>query len=174
MPDEQQATETAEPKKKSPLKLVAIVATLMILEAAAVAALLMVTGAPSEASAGIEGEGVADGERIAEVELVNTRFQNMATGRVWDWQTEIYLKVREKNRERVERLHEQRRAEILEGVATIFRRAQFSHLKEPGLQTISRQVTGYVQEVFGNDPADGSPYVERIVIPKCDGYPADF
>lgn len=173
MADQHNATEMQDTKPKSPIKLVVIVVGLMVVEAVGIATLLMMTGAPS-ANAEIEGQHAADGEAMTEIELVNTRFQNMATGRVWDWQAEIHLKVRQRNRERVEQIHEQRRAEILEGVATIFRRAQFSHLKEPGLQTISRQITAYVQDVFGNDPADGSPYVERIVIPKCDGYPADF
>jgi hypothetical protein len=62
---------------------------------------------------------------------------------------------------------------VLTEIATIFRQAQHSQLKEPGMQTITRQVAKYLDTVFGEDP-EGEPYIQRVLVPKCDGYPADF
>ena len=91
---------------------------------------------------------------------------------MWVWDTEIVLKVRSKNEEHVTKQLEERAAEIKEGISQIFRRAQHSQLKEPGLETINRQVSTFVQQVLGKD-ADGKERLERIVIPKCKGFPAD-
>ncbi|MCB9846183.1 MAG: hypothetical protein H6811_09385 [Phycisphaeraceae bacterium] len=170
-----QPQDLASSKKKSPILVIAIVAGLMVVEGAGVALFMAMSGAPSQAgAAGIAGTDEADGEALQEVELFRGRFQNLATGRVWDWEVEIFLKVREKYVDKVRSTMERRKAEINEGLARIFRKSQHNQLKEPGLQTISRQVTAYMLEVFGADPADGVPYVERVLLPKCDGYPADF
>ena len=176
MSDEQPQAETTETeKKKKPIMLIAMVAGLMLAEGVAVFALVSMTSAPSSASAAsLEGLDENSEEIVEELELLKGRFQNMSTGRVWDWQTEIYLKVRKKYREHAEKILERRKAEINEGISRIFRRAQHAQLKEPGLDSISRQVNAYVLEVFGTDPASGEPYIERAVIHKCDGYPSDF
>lgn len=169
-------TPAPEAKKKSlPIKTIAIVAVIMLLEGVGVFALVSMTGAPSSAKAAMLAEGdEAAGEVVEEVELIKSRFQNLSTGRVWDWQTEIFLKVRQKNRQHVEKTLERRRAEISEGISRIFRRAQHAQLSEPGLSSITRQVDAFILDIFGTDPADDSPYVERVLIPKCDGYPSDF
>ena len=67
---------------------------------------------------------------------------------------------------------ENKAAEIKEGVAMIFRRAQHSQLKEPGLETINRQISAYVNQAIGKD-AEGHERVVRVVIPKCRGFPGD-
>lgn len=159
-------------KKKPPIIMLAVVAILMLAEAGVVYVVAsMTSGGSNVAAAELEGE-VAEGDELVEVELIADQFQNTQSGRVWEWQTEIYLKVRKKNLEGprgVTATLESRNAEIKEGIALIFRRAQHKHLQEPGLQTISRQVTAYVNEVFGKD-ADGLPRVERVVIPVCKGF----
>ena len=159
-------------KKKPPIVLLAVVAILMLAEAGVVYVVASMTSGGSNASATeLEGE-VAEGDELVEVELLADQFQNTQSGRVWEWQTEIYVKVRQKNLEGprgVTLTLERRNAEIKEGVALIFRRAQHKHLQEPGLQTISRQVSAYINEVFGND-ADGLPRIERVVIPVCKGF----
>ncbi len=175
MPEEEaQAQEATSEKKKSPIKLIAVIAALMLIEGVAVFAVVSMTAPKAADAADLNDLDDQPGEALTEVELVKTRFQNLSTGRVWDWQTEIYLKVREKNLEHVNEVLERRKAEIMEGISRIYRRAQHAQLREPGLQSISRQVEAFVQEIFGNDPADDTPYVERVIIPKCDGYPSDF
>jgi len=160
-------------RKPSNLKVILVAAALMLVEAVAVVGFMMMTGGGADAEATELASGTAESEKTVEVELVQTRFQNMATGRVWDWQTQIYLKVLAGNEGKVRSLLERRRAEIHAAIAKIFRKATHSQLKEPGLQTITRQVSQYVHEVFGEDP-EGAPYVEQVLIPQCDGYPADF
>ncbi len=167
--DKSKETQQAGPGRKVPI----VVAALMLLEGAAVFGLVKFLGAgPSEAEAKLLGEEQAGEEAPVEVLLVNDTFQNMQTGRVWEWRVEIYLRVRQKNVAEVTRVQERDAAAIKEGVALIFRRAHDRHLREPGLETVQRQVATYVNEVFGTDP-DGIPRVERVIIPQCKGFPAD-
>jgi len=176
MADEAKATEANETEGKGglSLKAILIVAAIMLVEGVAVVGLLKMTGGPSAAAASeLAGEEGADWESVIEIPLIEDRFQNMQSGRVWLWETSIVLKVKNKNKELVEKRLERRKNEIHEGVSLIFRRAQDRHLKEPGLETITRQLNRYIEDVFGVD-ADGMPRVERVIIPKCKGFPADF
>jgi flagellar basal body-associated protein FliL len=160
-------------KKSLPIKAVAIVGALMLVEGAAVVLVMRMTS-PTHASAEevVEIKDQTDGEALVEIPLVSEKFQNMQTGRVWIWDADIVLKVRAKNQAAVEKTLEARAAEIREGVGMIFRRAAHSHLKEPGLETLNRQLTSFVDEVLGKD-AEGKSRLERVVIPKCRGFPAD-
>jgi len=161
-------------KRKAPLKVIIVVAGLMLVEAVAVVGLVMLTsGGPQQASADeLEGQQLADEERLVEIELINDTFQNRNSGQSWMWQTELYLQVRNKNKAHVEKTLEERKAEIAEGVRLIISKAQDRHLKEPGNETIRRQLTAYINDVFGTDAA-GDPRVERLIIAKFDGFPAE-
>lgn len=170
---EQQTEEESKPSKGG-IKVIAIIAVLMLLEGAGVVVFMTMTSGGSHASARmLAGQDESIDNATTEVELIETRFQNMQTGRVWDWETSIYLKVPDANIEHVQEELDQHKAEIHEGIARIFRRAQHAQLKEPGLQTLTRQLTSYLDSVLGTD-ADGNSYFERVLIPQCDGYPADF
>ena len=166
--------EQATPKKGLPIKTVGIVAAIMALEAVGVFFFVSATGhKPQDAGAQtIHGAEQADLDATVEIPLVEDKFQNMQTGRVWVWDAEIVLKVKARNEKYVTTELERRSAEVKEGVAMIFRRAPHSQLKEPGLETVNRQLQSYVAEVLGKDP-DGKDRVDRIVIPKCKGFPAD-
>lgn len=176
MADEE--TKEASPeggeKKKGGKMLPIIVGALMLVEGVAVfGAVKVLGGGPKNADASeVEGAEAAAEEAPTELELVKDSFQNMQTGRVWEWKVEIYLRVRAKNVDEVKRVQERDAATIKEGVAMIFRRASDRHLREPGLETITRQITAYINEIFGSD-ADGIPRVERVIIPECKGFPAD-
>lgn len=172
MPDEENQTETPSAPKKNK-KLPILVAGLMLVEAVVVFGVVKVLGGgPSSAEAALAGEELAGEQAPVEVLLVNDAFQNMQTGRVWEWRVEIFLRVRQKNLAEVTRIQERDAATIKEGVALIFRRAHDRHLREPGLETIQRQVTAYLNEIFGTDP-DGIPRIDRVIIPECKGFPAD-
>lgn len=174
MADEETQGEGAEQSKKKGGKLLPIiVGVLMLVEGVAVFGVVKILGGgPKGAEAQIQGEEQAGAEAPVELSLLQDSFQNMQTGRVWEWKVEIYLRVRQKNLEEVKKIQERDAASIKEGVALIFRRAQDRHLREPGLETITRQVTAYVNEIFGTD-ADGIPRVDRVIIPECKGFPAD-
>jgi len=170
-----QGAEGAGAKKKPPIKVIGLVAVMMIVEAVGVFVLVSAT-AKKPAAAGaaeIVGLNEVDHNAAVEIPLLDEKFQNMQTGGVWIWDTEIILKVKEKNAEYVAEQLEKRAAELKEGVAMIFRRAQHNQLREPGLETINRQLSAYMNKLLGND-AENEPRVERVLIPRCRGFPANF
>lgn len=175
MADEENTAESTEESgaKKGGFKTILIVAVLMLLEGAGVFVLVSMMGGPKAVEAteleGLEGTGE---EAPVEIELLSDRFQNLQTGRVWEWRVSIYLRARQKNVAEIDRIRERDEATITEGVGLIFRRAHDRHLREPGLETITRQLTDYLNKIFGLD-ADGLPRIDRVIIPECKGFPAD-
>ncbi len=180
MPEEEAKDETTEQskdegkKKKLPLKTILVVLGLLIGEAVVVVGVVSTLGGPSE----VQGEGVEivedDGtNQLQEVLIVNDRFPNHQTGRVWLWELELQIKVKAKNKEKIETMLEERAAEIKTGVSQIMRTAHHNHLKEPNLDTITRQLTDYLERTFGRD-GDGEERIVNVLIPKCVGFPADY
>jgi flagellar basal body-associated protein FliL len=166
------AAPTAPAKKGLPVKLIGSVAALMVVEAVGV---FFFVSAMSHQPQAAEATQVAQGEDMeasVEVPLLEDKFQNMQTGRVWVWDTSIVLKVRARNQEGVKKELDRRKAEVAEGIAMIFRKAPHSQLKEAGLEAVNRQVTAYLNQVAGKD-TEGRDRIERVVIPRCKGFPAD-
>lgn len=151
-----------------------IVGAVMVLEAALIVGVVKFVGggAGSAQAHQIEGQAEASALATVEIPLVDEKFQNMQTGRVWIWDTTIVLKVKQKNKEFVEKELERRKSEIKEAVAMIFRKATHAQLKEPGLDAVGRQLTALVNQIFGVD-AEGRERVDRVLIPRCRGFPAD-
>lgn len=174
MADEQQEQQ-GEAKKSSPMKFVMITAALMVVEAVAVFGLVtfMGGGAQGAGAAELDGTEQDDRERLVEIQLIDNKFPNNTTGRIWLWDTQIFLQVRAKNEGFVSGEIERRRAEITTGLRELFSRAQDRHLSEPGGETITRQLTAFVNDVFGED-ADGETRIERVLLTKLAGFPADF
>lgn len=166
------ADAAATPAKKSPIKVIGIVAVLMIVEAGAVFMFVGKTGPQAAVAHEIKGHDEPDENASVEIPLIEEKFQNMQTGRVWVWDTEVVLKIKSRNEPYVTKLLESRAAEIKENVSVIFRRAQHNSLKEPGLESINRQITASLNTLFGKD-AEGKDRIDRVVIPKCKGFPAD-
>jgi flagellar basal body-associated protein FliL len=156
-------------KKKPPVKVIALIAGIMIIEAVAVFFLIGMMGRPQSAIAEIKGVDDAEQHRSIEIVLVEDKFQNLQSGRVWIWDMQIVLKVRQRNQPVIESELEKRSAEIREGISQIIRRAQHSHLREPDLVTINRQLTAYLERVFGTDP-EGRSRIDRVLIPRCKGF----
>jgi len=168
------AEEGGAKKKGLPIKMIAVVLVLMVVEGAAVFLVLGKLGGPPEVQAqGLSEDPADELEQIRELMIVDDRFPNHQSGRVWLWQVEIQMQVRQKNLAYSERLLEERAAEIKTGVAQIIRTSHHKHLTEPNLDTLNRQIEEYLIDVFGYDGA-GEPRVERVLIPRCTGVPADF
>ena len=175
MADEQDNATTDEAQSSGGginIKLLALVAGIMIVEAVAVFAGVKLLAGPAQASAELVGEEGNDEEQPVEILLIDDRFQNMQSGRVWGWAIEAHLKLRTRTQAEVEATMAGQSAEVREGIALIIRRAQDRHLREPGLETLSRQLTTYVHQVFGTDH-DGIPLVDRVIIAKLKGMPED-
>lgn len=164
----------ASAKKKPPLKTIAVVGGLMVAEAAGVYLFVGMTGhGPQTADAQVHGAaGHADDEAV-EIELVDDKFQNLQTGRIWMWDIAIYLKTRRKHEAYITEELVKRDAEIREGVGQIIRRAQHGNLREPDLTTLNRQLTAYFDKVFKPD-ANGTSRIDRVLIPKCKGLQIDY
>ena len=169
----QKTDDASSESKGGGLKMIIIIAVIMVVEGAGVYFLVNMMGGPNgvEASEMAMLEGTGEDAPV-ELELVEDRFQNMSTGHVWEWRVQIVLRARQKNAAHIETIKTRDAALLKEGVALIFRRAQDRHLREPGLETITRQLTTYVNEVFGVD-ADGMPRVDRVIIPECKGFRSD-
>jgi len=167
------AEEAAKPQKKSK-KTVVVVLGLLAAEAVVVVAVFMLWVQPGE----VRGQDItvsADDHlnQLSEVLIVNDRFPNHHTGRVWLWDTEVQIQVRQKHVEYVRRVLEERNAEIKTGVSQIIRTAHHNHMKEPNLETLTRQLQTFLRQTFGED-ASGDQRVVNVLIPKCVGFPADF
>lgn len=166
-------TGASTPKKKKGVPMVAVVAGLMIAEAGVVFGVMSMLSAPDKSKATtIAGDSHAADEALVEIPLVEDRFQNMQTGRVWIWDVAVYLKVKAKHEAHVTHVLQARSAEVKEGISMIFRRASHAQLKEPGLETLNRQIAAYTNEIVGADP-DGNPYINRILMPRCKGLQID-
>ena len=168
MAEEQQ--QTAPAPKGLPIKTILFVSAIMVMEAGGVYVFMRMTGrTPEVASAGLVDEDLGENAPM-EIQLITGTYTNLSTNQNWMWEVDIYLKVRRRNEELVNKTLERRKAEIAEGVGLIIRKAQHAHLKEPELLTIQRQLGALVSEIFGTDP-DGAPRVERVIIAKCTGLP---
>jgi flagellar basal body-associated protein FliL len=161
--------EQAPEKKKAPVKIVGIIAGLMVAEAVGVFLLVGMTTRPQSAIAEIHGAEQGDQQQSVEIVLIEDKFQNLQSGRVWIWDMQIVLKVRKRNQPHIDSELEKRSAEIREGVSQIIRRAQHAHLREPDLVTINRQLTAYLDKALGPDP-EGRSRIERVLIPRCKGF----
>ncbi|TVQ31264.1 MAG: hypothetical protein EA376_10365 [Phycisphaeraceae bacterium] len=168
------AEEAAQPQKKKSKKTVIVVLGLLVAEAVAVVAVFSLWVKPGE----VRGQGIVSSpddhlNQLHEVLIVNDRFPNHHTGRVWLWDTEIQIQVRQKHADFVRRLLEERNAEIKTSVSQIIRTAHHNHMKEPNLETLNRQLLTALRGIFGED-ASGDQRVVSVLIPKCVGFPADF
>jgi len=162
----------AVPKKKAKVKIIAMVAGLMLGEAGALVVVLGM-GGPATSHASTVNVKPDAAEVTKEVLIVEDKFQNLQAGRVWVWDASIYVRVKAKNASVVEAILGRRGAEIKEGISQIFSRAQLVQLKEPDRQTLNRQFSAFLDKVFVQE-GEAEPLVERVFIPKCRGFPAEY
>lgn len=161
------AEAAAPAKKKFPLKTLLILAAVLLLEGLAITAVFMLGGGPAKLEAsGAAEDAAALAEKPVEELVIEERFQNTRTGRTYLYDTQVYILVRTKHQEQVKEKLESRKAQISSDIATIFRRAEPSHLLEPTLATLQRQIKASLDELFGKDE-QGKEIVEKVLITKC-------
>jgi hypothetical protein len=161
--------EGAPAKKKPPIKVIGIVAAIMAAEAGALFVVVGKTGAkPVAAAADVHGAEEAQAKQTVEIELLDDKFQNMQTGKVWIWDIQIVLKIKQKQQGYIAAELEKRSSEIKEGMSQIMRRAQHNHLSEPELTILNHQIHAFLDRALGTE-SDGRSRIERVLIPKCRG-----
>lgn len=169
-----QASTGAAGKKGLPIKAVLIVLALLLVEAAVVIGVVSVGRPPDAVKGGeIELAPVDALNEIGEILIAHDKFPNHQTGRVWLWDVEVQAQVKQMHLAYVEKVLQERGAEIKTGISQIVRTAHQKHLEEPNLETLTRQFAQYLREVFGEDP-NGEARIQRVLLPQCVGFPADF
>lgn len=170
-PEAGKAAGEGAPAKKKPMKLVAIVGGVMVLEALALVMVLGATSAkPQGANAAeLHGHEAAADEQTVEIQLLEEEFQTMQGSQIWIWDTNVVLQVKKRNETPVNEQLEQRSAEIHEAIAQMFKRASPNQLREPGMETLNRQITAFMGKLLGKD-AEGHERLQKVLIPKCRGF----
>lgn len=172
------ADAAAEKREKqgSRFKTVLMLASLLLLEAAAiVGAMMLVGGDPSGASAdamSLDPEAAAL-EKIVEALVLEDRLPNARTGVTFLYDTEIYVQVKQKHEPRVQEELEQFYNEIRAEISAIWRTSDPQHFQEPKLETLTRKVTALLQNRFGVDEETGEPILSKCVIVMGTGFRVD-
>lgn len=168
----------APAKKKGGIKVIGVVAVLMIVEGAGLFFALKSGPAKSEAGEvhpNLENDPANEKE---EVLIVEDQFQNLQTGSVWIWDVSVYAEVKAKNSEKLKELLKRRSAAVREGISQIFSRAQHAQLKEPEHLTLNRQITAFMGKLISEESptaesGEEDKLIDRVLIPKCRGFPAN-
>jgi flagellar basal body-associated protein FliL len=165
----------APAKKKLPIKTIGIVAGIMIAEAVAVFMIFNMI-APKKSSAHEDAAHVesSDAETIKEIQVVDEKFQNLASGRAFIWDTVVTVQVKKKHADSVEATLKSRAAELRQEMGRIVANADDAQLKEPNRETLLRQFTALLNKVVGEDEKSSDPLIERVLIPRLRGFPAEF
>ena len=168
------AAADAAPKKKLPLKTIIVVAVVMVVEAAAVIGIFSAIKPKSTHAAEHSTLENDDGETLKEVQVSDEKYQNMKGGDSWVWQVAVTIQVKKKHSAKVEGVLKARGAEISDGLRQIVGNADPSQLKEPDSRTLNRQFTAYLNKMIGVDEKSNEPLIEKVLIPKCLGFAANF
>ncbi|TVQ62797.1 MAG: hypothetical protein EA379_04830 [Phycisphaerales bacterium] len=161
------------PKKALPVKTVLIVVALLVIEAAALIGVMHLAGPRTTEGAELHIKGDEAMEQIVEILVLKDKFPNNHSGRSWIWDVEVQVQVKTKHQAHVTERLENRKAEVRAGAARIWRTAQHNHFNEPSLETLSRQLTDLLNNIFGLD-SQGRPYVVRVIISRCVGFPTEY
>ena len=175
MAEEQNKKDAVEaPKKSLPIKTIIVLAGVVVVEAVAICGAFLIAGKPADVQAqGALPDAEADANRLVEELVLEKKFQNTKTGRTYVYDTQIYVVVKQKHREQVARYIEQMQAQIASDIATIFRRAEPTHLLEPTLGTLKRMIKASLDEKIGRDD-EGHPIIQKVLITKFSQFRADL
>lgn len=123
-----------------------------------------------EKAEGKEGEGGAPKRVPKEKEIVVASFRAMndRSGHNIIYDIKVYAQVAGKSADKIQRLFETRKASIEDRMAKVIRAADPQYFKEPGLETLRRQLKHEVDAAIGDANA-----VQEILIPSLMWYSAD-
>ncbi|HCD33511.1 MAG TPA: hypothetical protein DER01_13970 [Phycisphaerales bacterium] len=172
---EAQQPDDGEKQSKLPMKAIIIVASILLLEGIGISAAFMVAGKPSPVEAdpaALDAEAMAN-QQVEEL-VVSDKFPNSKMGRTYLYDTEVYILLRRKHRDRVMNDLQNMNVRISSEISTIFRSIDPLLLEEPTLATLRRQIKAKMDDTFGKDEQTGQPLVEDVLIRKCTRFRADY
>lgn len=169
------AADAKPAKKGPPVKMIGIIAAVMIIEAVVVVTIFsMLSPKASQAQADETHLVSDDGDKPKEVPVVEDKFQNMSTGSGWIWDISIAVQVRTKDSDHVAEVLKSRSAEVKEGMRQIVGRADHAMLKEANSEALKRQIGAFLNKIVGVEEKTGDPLIQRVLIPRARGFPAEF
>lgn len=169
------ADKPAQPEKSTGMKVAIGIVGVLLLEAALIVGAMIWFMGPSDVRADPEmGDSAAlEEDRVKEILILDRKLPNNKTGVTYLYDTEIYVQVRQRHAQRVERELEQFRNEITAEINAIWRTSQPSHFREPNHENLNRKVDALLQERFGNDAQSGEPIVMQSIIVMGTGFRID-
>lgn len=172
-PKAEPAAEAAPAKKKLPIKTVAVILIMLVVEGIGIVALMSMMGKPSQVKAvALEDDHSAELEKMQEVPVLEEKYTNNTSGRLYVYDVEIIMQSKAKFAEELGEELESRRAEVRTGVGAIIASAQQSYFNEPTRETLTRQILEYLRTIFPAD-AQGEERVHAVLVPKCIGFAMD-
>ncbi|MEE2719305.1 MAG: DEK C-terminal domain-containing protein [Planctomycetota bacterium] len=163
------------PKTRRRFGTLFLVAGVLIVEAAAFVGFMTFSGGPEAAHAGGALDVVAtDPDRaVVETLVLDARLQNNRSGVTYVCDTEIWVQVRGRHlgavEQEISRLNNEIRAEI----NATWKASEPRHLREPGLETVTRKIYALLSDRFGHDLETGEPVILKCVIVAGTGFRAD-
>ena len=164
---------TAKPKGRFGTLL--LVAGVLLVEAAAFVGFMTFSGGPDAAHAGgaLDVVGVDPDQAIVETLVLDARLQNNRSGVTYVCDTEIWVQVRGRHQGAVESEISRFNNEIRAEINSIWQGSEPRHLREPGLQTLTRKIYALLSDRFGHDLETGEPVIVKCVIVAGTGFRAD-
>lgn len=173
MAEEQE--QSAVPKKKLPLKTMIVLAAVLIIEGVAISGAFLLSGGAADVdAAGIAEDAEAMKNELVEELVVEGRFQNTKTNRPYLYDTQVYIRVRQKHQVQIQQELEQKRAAITMEIASVIRSSEPVHLREPKLATLTRQIKAALEQMLSADKETGESTVEEVTIPRFIQYRTDL
>ena len=183
--DNKAEAEAPAGKGKLPVMTIAVIAVVMLVEAAVLGALFMAFSSgpdPAQADEKVDDE-MAAAEELVELMLIADKFQNSRQGaQSFLYDTSIYVLIKRKYRGTPEEIEagggfeakiDENLGRVRSEIVKIFAEAEPAHLNEPGHESIRGQILERCQERFGDDP-EGEPYVQDVVISDWKRFSTDL
>ena len=115
-----------------------------------------------------EEQALEDAKQETEIALPELNAFNKREGRLYMYNLEITIRVRQSKAEEVCEIIEARKSTILDRFNTVIRGAETKYLNEPGLETLRRQLSFELNKILGDDEL-----VLELLIPKFYQSPAN-
>ena len=167
--------ESPRPRRRSPIRLIIIVGSILAVEAVVIIGAMMVLGGPPEVEAA-EVPAVLEapeGEQIVEILVLDGKLPNNKSGATYLYDTEIYVQVKKRYADEVAEELSQFRNEIKSELTAVWRTAEARHFQEPRLESLTRRIRSMLSDRFGVDQQHDEPIISKCVIVMGMGFRID-